>query len=680
MSLKSQLPTRLEADACILEANRLPSYLVPALEYVSRRLAAKGLQITLVVATRDYQFPSLVTKNHSRVSVCVPTMTPVTPSSPVDAACSSGLITIKSLVRNRRHSRSTAAHHTQGLAKLVRTTTARSGAASHGLRTPATPASGITTTSSAFQIPCTTPATARMSLEQQRPPLRFIHATPLPAHAHKLIANTLARATRKFCLAAPLMAHEPSAFHIPPLVLHSSILQNETLHASEGLTVLSLDALYTFKAGLSHYAVQRAEFGSHFRLEDAVDDLRRYVLSSVGGGKRRLLKSTLMSAYSWLGPVNETALSDVMTMYSQAYGSAMETGVQDDLAQLNDGPALAASVALAKVVDGSAAIKTSKPLTELPRQATARLNATTIKTVPRSSLALVASPPATPHTQKVISTLASVAALPASGYSVQSQLLLPSMSAQNWILEEQSPIFDKDLVNDAGIWAAETSTTAAKMDMEPVDESKTEEVCVMMAQHPLPALPPEASDIPMTLVHASIEPALASPAATAAKTLRRASPPALRIQTSFPAPLKPTAQRKKTPMPASLLVAPILHVADDIPIEITIPESDNEAEYDANLTDFEDADLTARSPVKTPGGSMWLCIDDILSSYAQPRSPFEHRRKISCLFDAVSPLREKAAPMTPNGYDDISPITRGEWGFLMVGDQFRTRTATVMCV
>ena len=23
-------------------------------------------------------------------------------------------------------------------------------------------------------------------------------------------------------------------------------------------------------------------------------------------------------------------------------------------------------------------------------------------------------------------------------------------------------------------------------------------------------------------------------------------------------------------------------------------------------------------------------------------------------------------PMTPNGYDDISPITRGEWGFMMV--------------
>jgi hypothetical protein len=28
-------------------------------------------------------------------------------------------------------------------------------------------------------------------------------------------------------------------------------------------------------------------------------------------------------------------------------------------------------------------------------------------------------------------------------------------------------------------------------------------------------------------------------------------------------------------------------------------------------------------------------------------------------------------PTTPNGYDDISPITRGEWGFLMVDDKFQ---------
>ena len=39
----------------------------------------------------------------------------------------------------------------------------------------------------------------------------------------------------------------------------------------------------------------------------------------------------------------------------------------------------------------------------------------------------------------------------------------------------------------------------------------------------------------------------------------------------------------------------------------------------------------------------------------------------------LSPERAsmRMGPVTPNGYDDISPITRGEWGFLMVGDTFK---------
>ena len=34
-------------------------------------------------------------------------------------------------------------------------------------------------------------------------------------------------------------------------------------------------------------------------------------------------------------------------------------------------------------------------------------------------------------------------------------------------------------------------------------------------------------------------------------------------------------------------------------------------------------------------------------------------------------------PMTPNGYDDISPITRGEWGILMGGSALSGRVAAV---
>jgi hypothetical protein len=37
----------------------------------------------------------------------------------------------------------------------------------------------------------------------------------------------------------------------------------------------------------------------------------------------------------------------------------------------------------------------------------------------------------------------------------------------------------------------------------------------------------------------------------------------------------------------------------------------------------------------------------------------------------------RLGPLTPNGYDDISPITRGEWGFLMVGDAWKSRMVNV---
>lgn len=41
--------------------------------------------------------------------------------------------------------------------------------------------------------------------------------------------------------------------------------------------------------------------------------------------------------------------------------------------------------------------------------------------------------------------------------------------------------------------------------------------------------------------------------------------------------------------------------------------------------------------------------------------------------DVLSPAESvlRLGPMTPNGHDDISPTTRGEWGFLMVDDAFQ---------
>lgn len=68
--------------------------------------------------------------------------------------------------------------------------------------------------------------------------------------------------------------------------------------------------------------------------------------------------------------------------------------------------------------------------------------------------------------------------------------------------------------------------------------------------------------------------------------------------------------------------------------------------------DDDDGDRTA-CPTDRPLASLqpWSAtIDQVLSA------------------QALSPATIRAGPMTPNGNDDISPTTRGEWGFLMGGN------------
>ena len=83
---------------------------------------------------------------------------------------------------------------------------------------------------------------------------------------------------------------------------------------------------------------------------------------------------------------------------------------------------------------------------------------------------------------------------------------------------------------------------------------------------------------------------------------------------------------------------------------------------------FEDEDRTPHplrdGPVRPSmfwpnGNTLGQSIDEMLS-------PCDYRQS------------QRLRPLTPNGYDDISPITRGEWGFLFKGDTWtQGRTAVV---
>jgi hypothetical protein len=100
-------------------------------------------------------------------------------------------------------------------------------------------------------------------------------------------------------------------------LIHRSLSQNEVLFSSEGLTLLSLDHVYTFKCHLHTFS----RTFSPNDLTSAVDELRRLVLAQNG---RRITKGYLMRAYEWLG-VNLPALVDVNEGYKTAYGGKART-------------------------------------------------------------------------------------------------------------------------------------------------------------------------------------------------------------------------------------------------------------------------------------------------------------------------------------------------------------------
>jgi hypothetical protein len=108
-------------------------------------------------------------------------------------------------------------------------------------------------------------------------------------------------------------------------LIRRSLIQNSILFTSEGLTLLALDHVYTFKCHLHTYSRTLTPTD----LTAAVDELRRLVLAQHG---RRISKGHLMRAYDWLG-ISLAAVVDVNEGYKVAYGGEKRVGgieVQDE--------------------------------------------------------------------------------------------------------------------------------------------------------------------------------------------------------------------------------------------------------------------------------------------------------------------------------------------------------------
>ena len=120
----------------------------------------------------------------------------------------------------------------------------------------------------------------------------------------------------------------PQACGLSSQLYNSSVIQNEVLFQSDGISLLALDRLYSLKSALSSYTKSR----SPLRLEDAVDELRRLILARNG---EQVPKSDLLRCYDWLS-INHSAIGELDQMYRRAYGGYSQIGGISGLQSFRD--------------------------------------------------------------------------------------------------------------------------------------------------------------------------------------------------------------------------------------------------------------------------------------------------------------------------------------------------------
>lgn len=425
-------------------------------------------------------------------------------------------------------------------------------------------------------------------------------------------------------------------------MVNRSRTQNEVLFSSESLTLLSLDHLYTFRAALQSYTRTQASC----RLEDAVDELRRLILVN---GRQKLLKSTLVTSYRWLAPVSDISLEDVCRMYARAYGGVDgEAGVDNDMD--------------ATPTEERWAVELPTPEREVTK---------TQERQRQSPLSFVG----TPH--------------PLRG----------NMSFDRWSADEKEMLEDSwddqrkedDVEIDAiEAWYREVQLQPIEIHIE---QQPPAEASVVVK--PLPPPPPPKPQSPPQL-----QIRIDSPGANTSNTSPKLTTPppgralALRLQTTFDKTSKPKAAPLLQPQPIIRLenqddedlTARPLSAIMAAPRQLIPPPPPVHHNLSIRRDMGDDGDQTARPVSAVPVQPPWMkwgpmSIDGIMrgsqaadtrSGLLDPRVGFHHNE-----LSPISPIQHGDGPTTPNGYDDISPITRGEWGFLMAT---KPKTARVeMC-
>ncbi|RPA84550.1 hypothetical protein BJ508DRAFT_185641, partial [Ascobolus immersus RN42] len=152
-----------------------------------------------------------------------------------------------------------------------------------------------------------------------------LQATPLTSREYSVLASAVRRADQKFPIGSNWVHNDLERHYSEEeldMLSSRSIIQNDVVFSSGGLTLLAVDLCFALKYNLG-CLTQCLDAGD---LEDTVAIVRRLVLAYRG---RALTRGYIARCYSGI-TVSDYALLRVNAAYESKYGSRGICGVNDD--------------------------------------------------------------------------------------------------------------------------------------------------------------------------------------------------------------------------------------------------------------------------------------------------------------------------------------------------------------
>lgn len=146
--------------------------------------------------------------------------------------------------------------------------------------------------------------------------LMVIPITPLDSQLWKILYRTIEKGARKFSLSqswTDALSRSQHERHANEYLVQQSIMQNEVIFSSEGLTLLNMDRIYTFKRRLCILSYRDHAPDSY--VASCVELLHRTIADFQG---RPFSKAFFHRVYEQLD-VNDALLSEVADAYKAKY-------------------------------------------------------------------------------------------------------------------------------------------------------------------------------------------------------------------------------------------------------------------------------------------------------------------------------------------------------------------------